>query len=307
MIHSHPLGEVSDFSNQNIVDASYGYDGDWDEQYEGSGDFGLLGNEYGLGDEGLGKSWRKRFKKITRKIAPKAIAKVAAKTISAPSKLIKKSPINVIAKKTGISALIKKSPLHKLEQKVAAPIKGLIQQKILGSKTSQSVEVEESEAPAQEIIATPAQSQSVVVSQGKPLTSQSLSQSLPKSRSIVESPHPLLAYGTASSLGYYDGMGLSFSDLLASAKKKASEELKKLQAKATADLKARAGQALSNVSGSILAKPEVQGVLKEQAQVAATNTLAEKLRDPETQKKIMIGAAVGAGILGLLAYKAFNK
>jgi len=123
--------------------------------------------------------------------------------------------------------------------------------------------------------------------------------------SVAAFTHPLLF---APISGGVDGMGaFSFTSLMTDIKAKAAAEAEKLKANLLASAQAAAGKALSNVSGSILAKPEVQSALSAQAKQAAASSVAEKLLDPANQKKIMIAVGV-IGAVGLaLAAAAMRR
>ena len=304
MIH-HPLGNSGDFDIENIVDAQPVGEADWDDIYEAGGDFGLHGQEYDYSMSGR-KKLKKKLKKAVKKVSPKAIVQA-----------VKEAP-KAIAQATGITKVAEKvvppsvqTVLTSVENKISEPVKNLIAQQKFGASTSNSMTVQQPAPQPAVVMMAPSQNQGTVVSTGGQLSQQKLERSMPRMASATVH-HPLLSYGTVSAMGYVQhGMGLSFSELLASAKAKAEEELRKLKEKAAADLKARTSEALSNVSGKLISDPKVQSVIQEQAKNAAIQTsaskIAETLRDPTFQKRAAIGIPVAIGVIGYLTYRAFSK
>jgi len=334
----HPLSGygAGDFDNQDIVDADGGY-GEYDHNafYEMSGDFGTLGeeeinsSELGYGEEydldGFG--FRKKIKKITKK-ATKPLARITKPIVAAPKKLVPKivKPLATIPKgvakapkkfqKVGGRLGIPKLGKSLIKKPTMAAKKKTVPKKIGGILTKPKIAQGISTVPqrAAPMLTQPSVSQSQVVSTGGQLTTAKLDkaavaagvQAGAVARSAHVNAHPLLVFSQPMGDHHDNEMGF-LKDLFKSATDKAKEEAKKMEAKLKADLQARTGEALSSVSSTILQKPQVQAALTDKAKQSAAHAVAQKLLDPEVQKKAAIGGAVGLGIAGILAYMAFKR
>jgi hypothetical protein len=175
--------------------------------------------------------------------------------------------------------------------------------------------------PSNQIIA-PRQTPSEVVSTGGQITQQKINQAQRRAQQrrkrrfrlniTKENMHPLSRFsqtmGSDYQLGDHMQLGfLNLKNLWEDTKKKAQEELQKAKEKLEADLKLRVGQGISNISAQILNKPEVREVIQEKAKETVVQNVAEKLLDPEVQKKAAIGSIGILALIGGLAFLAFRK
>jgi hypothetical protein len=123
--------------------------------------------------------------------------------------------------------------------------------------------------------------------------------------------HPLSKFSSPMSgdneLGDHMQLGFNLSSFLQDAKKRAQEELNKAKQKLQADVKQRVGESLSNLSSQILNKPEVKTVIAEKAKQSVIQNIAEKLNDPEVQKKAAITSIGILAVIGGLAFLAFKR
>lgn len=163
---------------------------------------------------------------------------------------------------------------------------------------------------------TPSVSSGVVSSAGTALTASNLevpTEVLMSVKSYNPYAHPLVSSAGASGLGeeydaaigeYEAAMGLDFKKLWSKAQTQIKTAVKEGGAKLLASGKTIFGEKLSAAGAKVLATPEVKAFAVEQADVAATNKVAEALRDP-TNRKIAAGVAVV--LLGLYAKKTAGK
>jgi hypothetical protein len=298
---NHPMagfGQVDnhgDFSVRVIEDAVGGYgDRDYQAVFEATGDFGTLGepaiHDSSLyGNDGMGF----RFKKPKFNLPKISIPKIQAPKVSLPQ------AFNKIGGRLGLASLAK--------PKLAIPAAGAALVAVPAFAAAKTAIPK----PAQSLVASPRASQSQVVSTGGQISQQKIDNAAQKAiaqkrRFQIPSSqaHPMMMF--SRSMGEDSSMGLNFSSIFGDVKKKADEEFKKLKAKAEADLKAKAGQALANIGTSILKKPEVQAAIVEKSQEAALDSAARSIvtavKDPEVQKKIALG---GVGLLALIGGLAF--
>lgn len=334
-----------DFSVTDIEDAVGGAgDRDYPAFYEAAGDFGTLGEPaiydsslYGDDNDldGMGrKRWKKKFK--IKKPNLKKLGRVTVPSLSAARKIMPKKVQAIINKPSGLSKKFRKNKFGKIGNKIG--LASLARPKIAVPSVAAAIAtipavvaarqaIPTKSAPRETVpqintpmISTPSVTQEQVVSTGGQISQQKIdaastraavqtavsSQARARRFAVArEHAHPMLAF--SNTMGEGEEMGFDLKSLFSDAKKKAQEELNKLKAKAEADLKARAGQALSNVSASILQKPQVQAAIADQAKQGVAQTVAEKLLDPEVQKKAAIGGVTALAVLGGLAYLAFKK
>lgn len=304
---NHPMSSLgdADFDSSDIEDAVGGYgETDHSAYFEALGDFGTLGQ--GPLEDGMGRRKKKRgikigrskkkkkpsfsiptsaaqFKQMATQAVQQSLPKVSIPQVSIPK-------ISVPAVAAGLTAI-----------PAFAAVKSFVPAFSRPKMT----------AP---VVVTPAVDSSEVVSTGGQITQNKINHAETKSaiksqlRKPISHAHPLLAF--SSPMGDNE-MGFDLKSLWSDAQKKAQEELNKLKAKAEADLKARAGQAISNVGTSILQKPAVQAALVDQAKTQAIqNTaqqIAEAIKDPVIQKRAALGGVGVLAGLAALAYFAMKK
>jgi hypothetical protein len=119
-----------------------------------------------------------------------------------------------------------------------------------------------------------------------------------------EHAHPMSRF--SRTMGEENEMGF-LKNLWSDTKAKAEEELRKAKEKIQADVKLRVGESISNVSSKILQKPEVQAALAEKTKAGIAQSVAERLLDPEVQKKAAVASVGTLALIGALAYFALRK
>lgn len=149
----------------------------------------------------------------------------------------------------------------------------------------------------------------VVATAGSKLTQENVAQTpavlnVPQSRS--QYAHPMLAVMNPMGEGQ---MGFDFNAFLNDAKAKAQAALTQAKADVTAKLQQAGGSLLSQIGTRAVMDPKVQAMVVQETKAAAANTLAQKMLDPEVQKKAAKTAAMvaAAGVAGFFIWKAMKK
>lgn len=316
------LGSSADFSQYDIVDSP-----DFTQDKFTMGDFSCYGEEIGDGlagfgelDEGFGK--RGGFK---ARIAPKAVAKsvpkIAIKAIAkaSPVALVNKNLPAPIKKeiekiKQTVSALPVASQatamvqqVAKVADKVGIPVSQMIKP-LVPAKSSVQDEALPEEAmveTAQEdySVVSPVQAPSAVVSQGKPLTSESLV--APKA--AMKNIHPMVSLHKKIKGEPMSGL---WDDLKAQATKLYASQKDKLTQTAMTQATNIVGKTLNKLN---VQDPKAQKAISSvvatattAATTAAQQTALEKAKLALEQNKKYIYMA-GAGLAALVAYKMFMK
>lgn len=306
---NHPMAGLgdADFSSGEIEDADGGYgEADHPAYFEALGDFGTLGQ--GPLEDGMGR--RKKRRRISIKVGGK---KKKKPSFSIPTST---AQFKQMATQAVQQSLPKASIPQFTMPKISAPAIAAGLTAIPAFAAAKSLIPSFSQPKlSSPVVVSPAVDRSEIVSTGGQINQTKINQAETKAavksylRPSPSHAHPLLAL--TNPMGEDNEMGFDLKSLWSDAKKKAQEELNKLKAKAEADLKARAGQAISNVGTSILQKPGVQAALVDQAKTQAIqNTaqqIAEAIKDPVIQKRAALGGVGVLAGLAALAYFAMKK